>query len=238
LKSSIEYDGERISFEVQQADRKTMEISVHPDGRVVVKAPTGTPQDVVDRRVLRRARWIREKLEYFLKFKPRIPPRRYVGGETHLFLGRQYRLKLITSPENGVKLKGGYFLVSTRNPGRPEEVKNLLDTWYSRHATLLFRKRLHIYCDAIRPLKEPFPSMKVRRMRRRWGSCSDRGTIVLNKALIEAPLFCIDYVIMHELCHLKVPGHGPKFWALLQRRMPDYAERRRRLEICATMTLA
>lgn len=213
-----------------------MEIAVHPDGRVVVKVPTGTTQDAVDRRVLRRARWIREKVEYFRKFEPKIPPRRYVGGETHLFLGRQYRLKLVASPETGVKLKGGYFYVSVANLDRPEEIRSLLDAWYSFHATLLFQKRLRACCDAVRWPNEPLPPIKVRKMKRRWGSCSSRGVIVLNRALVEAPLFCVDYVIMHELCHLKVSGHGPKFWALMHRRMPDYIERRKRLEMLYAAT--
>jgi predicted metal-dependent hydrolase len=230
LKSSIECDGENIPFEVRYVDRKTLEIAVHPDGGVLVKAPLGTTPEAARVRVRRRARWIKRKLDYFRQFEPRTPPRRYVGGETHLFLGRQYRLKLVKSGESAVKLKGAYFFVMTPDPTDAEKVKVLLDDWYSIHARLLFHKRLLACYESAQGLRVPLPGIMIRWMAKRWGSCSKLGRITLNVSLIKAPLSCIDYVIVHELCHLKIPYHNNKYWRLLGKYMPDWEERKKRLE--------
>jgi predicted metal-dependent hydrolase len=230
LRSSKKFDNQDIPYEVQYADRKTMEIAVHPDGRVVVKAPKGSTQEAIQARVTRRARWISKKLDYFHQLEPRTPERRYVGGETHLYLGRQYRLKLIESGDSGVKLKGSHFHVMTLDPGDSEKVKILLDNWYSLHAKRLFQKRLEACYESAKRLNVSFPEIRVRKMTRRWGSCNKLGRIVLNTALIKASLFCIDYVIMHELCHLKIPHHSKRYWQLLTKYMPDWTDRKKRLE--------
>lgn len=230
MKSRAQRNGEEISFEVLYVDRKTMEIAVHPDGRVIVKAPVGTEQEAIDARVKKRARWIRKKLDYFRQFEPKTPPKQYVGGETHMYLGRQYRLKLVKSSEEGVKLRGGHFCVASRDPQDAGRIKAFLDDWYLYHAKMVFHKRLLISHEMANALRVPFPKVMLRKMKRRWGSCSSRGTIVLNTALVKASLYCIDYVILHELCHLNVRHHTTEFWRLLRKFMPDWEERKARLE--------
>ncbi len=230
MKSSIEYDKGEIPFEILYADRKTMEIAVHPDGRITVTAPIGTKRKPIHARVTKRARWIKKKLEYFCQFEPRTPPRRYVGGETHLFLGRQYRLKLVRSPANEVRLRGAYFYVLAPDSHDTAKIKLLLDEWYAHHAKLLFQKRLTACYQSAMRLNVPFPEIRVRKLTKRWGSCSRSGKVVLNTALIKAPLFCIDYVIMHELCHLKIPHHNEKYYRLLGKHMPNWKKRKERLE--------
>ena len=136
--SNITYGKENIAFDVFYADRKTMEIAVHPDERVVVKAPQGTEPQVIKTRLVKRARWIRKQLDYFRQFNPRTPPRRYVGGETHLYLGRQYRLKISTGLTNGVKLTKGFFQVSCNGMVSPERIKKQLQRWYLEKAKVKF----------------------------------------------------------------------------------------------------
>lgn len=230
MKSNAQRDRDEISFEVLHVGRKTMEIAVHPDGRVIVKAPIGTGKDAIEARVMKHGRWIRKNLDYFRQFEPKTPPKQYVGGETHMYLGRQFRLKLIKSLEEGVKLKGGYFCVSSCDPQDTGRIKALLDDWYIYHAKMVFHKRLAVCHEMAKALRVPLPNMMLRKMKRRWGSCSSRGTIVLNTALVKASLYCIDYVIMHELCHLKVRHHTTEFWRLLGKLMPDWEERKTRLE--------
>lgn len=207
-----------------------MEIAVHPDGKVVVRAPIGAEKDDIEARVIKRSRWIRKKLDYFRQFEPKTPPKQYVGGETHMYLGRQYRLKLIKSSEEGVKLKGSYFCADICDPQDPGRIKSLLDDWYAYHAKIVFQKRLAVCHEMAKTLKVPLPNVMLRKMKRRWGSCSSRDTIVLNTALVKASLYCIDYVIVHELCHLKVRHHTTEFWRLLRKFMPDWEERKARLE--------
>lgn len=228
--SSIIYGDEEIFFEVFYKIRETMEIGVHPDGRVIVKAPVNTAPDVIRARLEKRGRWITKQIRYFREFHPCTPPRRYVGGETHLFLGRQYRLKIAKRDYNEVKLKGSFFQVGTPDPKNTCMVKELLDRWYKEHARLVFSRRLEQYGEVVKKLKVPSPRIRLRKMSRRWGSCSKSGDILLNTDLIRAPLYCIDYVIMHELCHLKEHTHSKGYFRLLSKYMPDWEKRKERLE--------
>jgi hypothetical protein len=227
---SVSYGTETIQFSIVYADRKTLEIAVHPDAHVVVKAPGGTLIGDIQTRVAKRARWIRKQIGYFRKFEPHTPSRRYVGGETHLFLGRHYRLKIIKQNNEEVKLKGAYFYVMTPDPDNTQKIKDLLDKWYKDHARTVFSLRLEECYKRAKKLNVPFPDISLRKMSRRWGSCSKAGDILLNTALVKASVYCIDYVIMHELCHLKVHSHDNGYFRLLSKYMPDWERRKDRLE--------
>jgi predicted metal-dependent hydrolase len=226
----IAYGKEKIPFDVLYVDRKTMEIAVHPNSRVIIKAPIGTAQEKIRARLVKRARWITKQITYFREFEPRTPSRRYLGGETHLFLGRQYRLKIRTHQTSTVKLKGPYFFVATQDPRDPLKIKDLLDEWYKEHALIIFSRRLKECYRRAERLKVPYPKIRLRKMFKRWGSCSKSGDILLNTALVKAPLSCIDYVIMHELCHLKAHTHNNGYFKLLSKYMPDWKKRKERLE--------
>jgi len=228
---NVEYGKEKICFAVVYTDRKTIEIAVHPDSRVTVKAPGGTSFETIRKRVAKRARWIRKQITYFCKFEPHTPSRRYVGGETHLFLGRQYRLKIKKQDEDEVKLKGAYFYVMTPDTDNTKKIKDLLDEWYRKHARIIFSRRLEECYIRAKKLNIPFPDIRLRKMSKRWGSCSKSGDILLNTALVKASLYCIDYVIMHELCHLKVHTHNNGYFKLLSKYMPDWEKRKERLEV-------
>jgi len=229
-RGSVEYGKEKISFAVVYADRKTLEIAVHPDSTVVVKAPRGTLLEDIRKRVAKRALWIRRQIAHFRKFEPHTPARRYVGGETHLYLGRQYRLKIKKQRTEEVKLKGAYFYVITPDPDNTQKVKNLLEEWYKVHARRIFSQRLEECYLRAKKLNVPFPDIRLRKMSKRWGSCSKSGHILLNAALVKASVYCIDYVIMHELCHLKVHTHNNGYFKLLSKYMPDWEKRKERLE--------
>ncbi|RJQ14459.1 MAG: M48 family peptidase [Nitrospiraceae bacterium] len=231
--SSLKYGRDHIAFEVIYTKRKTMEIAVHPDAIVIVKAPTGTAVNKIAARLAKRARWIRKQLNYFQQFIPCTPPRQYAGGESHLYLGRQYRLKIRKAKKSDVKLKGAYFEISTPDHKSRETVKGLIDQWYKEHALRIFTQRLEICFEKAKGLKVPLPNIQLRKMSKRWGSCGTAGYILLNTELIKAPLYCIDYVIMHELCHLKDHTHSHKYYRLLAKFMPDWQRRKERLESAA-----
>lgn len=229
-RSSINYGKEKIIFDVSHSNRKTMEIGVNPDIRVTVKAPKGIAPEVVKKRIAKRARWIKRQIAYFRKFEPRTLAKCYVGGETHMFLGRQYRLKIRKHNSPEVKLKGGYFYVMTPAPHNTKAVKNMLVDWYKTHALAIFSHRLETCYEAAKKLNIRFPKLHVRKMSKRWGSCGKAGDILLNTELVKASLYCIDYVIMHELCHRKVHMHNNVYYRLLSKYMPDWEKRKERLE--------
>jgi predicted metal-dependent hydrolase len=225
------YGNQTITYRVLYAARRTMEIAVHPDGQVVIKAPADVKPEAIRHRVHKRARWITRQIAYFQQFQPRTPPRRYVGGETHLYLGRQYRLKLSKGGSDGVKLARGYFIVSYRDEASPATVRQLLDRWYLVKARAKFSELLELRLPEFQRMGYDKPTLHIRRMKTRWGSLSPNGVLALNRDLIRAPRDCIDYVITHELCHLKYSNHSPEFYRLLERFLPDWERRKARLEL-------
>ena len=229
--STVTYGSETVFYKVLYASRKTMEIAVHPDRTVVIKAPVGTKFEEIEMRVHKRAGWIKKKLDYFRQFHPRTPVRRYVGGETHLYLGRQYRLKISIGERGEVKLIRGHFQIRVKETTSSDKVKKLLEAWYAEKATKRFRESFDRCWPAFEKLALPKPRLQIRRMKTRWGSLSSRGTLTLNTDLIRSPRACIDYVITHELCHLQCPDHGPGFYCLLEKVMPDWEKRKHNLEL-------
>lgn len=209
--------------------RRTLAISVHPDLSVVVRAPIGVPQLVIRRFVHKRGAWINKALREFGQYLPKLPARRYIGGETHRYLGRQYRLKVSRGKNKSVKCLRGHLWVTTKADPTSKTVKTLLEDWYRQHAMVVFHERLAICHKRLSRENIPLPKIRILMMARRWGSYSSTGRINLNLALIRVPKECIDYVIAHELCHAKVKHHGPIFWRMLGRVMPDFEERRRKL---------
>lgn len=229
---SVHYGDAVIKFDLVRADRATLEIAVLPDGVVLVKAPPDAREDDVLARVARRARWILRQQRYFAQFQPRTPPRRYVGGETHLYLGRQYRLAVEKADEEGVRLVAGWFRVTTvESQQSPERVRLLLQGWYAEKARLRLAERFEDCWQRFPAGGRPRPKLRLRRMRTRWGSLSSAATLSLHPDLVRAPRECIDYVIIHELCHLVHADHGREFRALLERLIPDWERRKHRLEL-------
>jgi predicted metal-dependent hydrolase len=184
---------------------------------------------VIRARVVKRGAWIRKAWREFELYLPKQPARRYINGETHRYLGRQYRLRAERGEEDSVKCLRGYLIVTTKTETTPELVRARLEGWYREHARRIFRERLTECCKRASLEGIEDPPLFIRRMATRWGSCSGKGRVYLNLELIKASKECIDYVITHELCHLKVSSHGPKFWRLLVKLMPDYEKRKKKL---------
>jgi len=228
---SVVYGKKTIDFSLLYCDRKTMEIAVHPDSTVIVKAPVQSDIALIEKKIIKRARWILGQLNYFNQFNPKTPDRCYVNGETHLYLGKQYRLKLAEGPENAVKLSGGFFHITCRSEPTPNSAKNFLNRWYSEKAQLQFAVSMDRCWQKFNGLGIGQPRLSIKRMKKRWGSLSDKGTVTLNTDLIRAPKECIDYVVTHELCHLKYRQHDAAFFRLLEQQMPDWQKRKHRLEL-------
>ena len=231
-KHAITYAGKSIPFHLIYSKRKSLEISVAPDNRVSVKAPLGTDEILIEQYVRKRAGWINRQIRYFTQFEPRAVKRRFVGGESHHYLGRKYRLKITPAETDDVLLKQGFFRIATTD-ARPEHVEKLLENWYRCRASTYFPEMLdqcwrlyHFHNGAAAK-----PALKIRRMKTRWGSLSKGGRMTLNLELIKAPGECIEYVIVHELCHLLHPHHGKAFYDLLESRLPDWNKRKHRLEM-------
>lgn len=228
---AVAFGQKTIRFSLEQKPRKALRISVMPDLSVGVSAPHDFSIEKVLKKVQRRAPWIVKQLDYFNSFMPQEPARKFISGETHYYYGRQYRLKVARSNKQEVKLKGKYICVSSIRPESRPRTRRLVYEWYRSHAQEMFgiiAKRCH---ERLEKYGIKLPAIDVKAMKSRWGSCvHTKGRIGLNTELIKAPSHCIEYVIMHEMCHLKYPNHTKQFYNFLSLVMPDWEKRKARLE--------
>lgn len=225
---TLTYGAETLRYEVHFSPRQTLSIEVYPDCRVLVRAPLGCAEELVAQRVQKRASWIARQVAEFGRYTPRTPARRYITGESHLYLGRQYRLKVGTGPTAAVELTRGHLLVTLPGSPEPTQVRQLLDRWYRDRAREVFAELLHSKLALFGGIRKP--RLIVRSMQSRWGSLSSAGAMTLNVNLVRAPRPCIEYVIVHELCHARHRNHDKRYFSLLSRVMPDWVQRKRRLE--------
>lgn len=229
MTGTLTYGTETICYEVRfLASRQTLAIEVHPDSRVLVRAPVDYPAALIAARVQKRAPWISRQLDEFERYRPRTPARHYVNGESHLYLGRQYRLKLLSADATSVKLTRGQLLVALPGEPEPGRVKALLHRWYLDRARAVFSAVLE---EGLRHFNDVgHPRLIVRTMKTRWGSLSRAGTMTLNLNLVRAPRRCIEYVVIHELCHTRHRDHDAQFFRLIGQVMPDWEQRKKQLE--------
>lgn len=255
------YGEDKIHYEVVRKDTKNKSksdtlinekskprkvvIKVHPDQRVIATALNDASDEMIHDAMMKRARWIWQNLQDFAKQKDHVLPKRYVSGETQFYLGRRYVLKVLINSETdpSVKLSRGQlnvFLQQSDNKIdqkiQAEKVKNMVDKWYQNRAKTIFSARLKALLPKASWVKD-VPLYKVLVMQKQWGSCSTKGNLILNPHLVKAPKECIDYVILHELCHIAEYNHSERFWRLLTQVMPNWKEVKARLDGMAELYL-
>lgn len=244
---------DQVPFEVRLSPRRrTLSIEVHPEPRVIVRAPAGCPPAVIQARLSERAQWIGRQVQRFRGLAAGRPPAPgYVSGDVLLYVGEPHRLEVGVAGRPAVNLHGGAIRVGVPAGATPDHVRRALDTWYRARAAELFTAILAERFDWFHERGHPRPTLKVRKMTTRWGTLAGpvrRGPtrrllarwtggatsrvsrMTLNLALIHAPRECSEFVVVHELCHLEHRGHGRDFYRLMEQRMPDWRERKHRLE--------
>jgi len=222
----LQFGSRRIPYRLTRKRRKHISIRVAPDLTVTVSAPLHAEDGRIHAVISKKARWIVRKLDEMEAFLPRPAPKQYISGETFCYLGRQYRLKVETGEKSPAKLKGKFILVSVPDRQDREAVKKAVECWYRQRAEETFARYLTKCSEITARHGIPEAALTLRKMRTRWGSCSSKGRITINTNLIQAPVHCIEYVIMHELCHLKHHNHSKSFYKLLTQCMPDWQKRR------------
>lgn len=227
MKTFIQFGSKQIDFRLEYSNRKSLGITITPDLSVLVKAPIDASLDKIKEKLKKKAPWIIKQQSFFLSFHPKTPVRKYISGETHLYLGRQYRLKIILGKVEAVKLKGKFIEVSTTDKTR---VKQLVSEWYLNNAKIKFHIIAQPLINKFKKYKVEPESIILRVMPTRWGSCTAKRKVILNPELIKAPKGCIEYVITHELCHLIHHNHTQKFIALQSSEMPDWEKWKTKLE--------
>ncbi|MHA1227218.1 MAG: M48 family metallopeptidase [Candidatus Hodarchaeales archaeon] len=229
----FKYGRSLIEYQLVYEKRSNLAITVKPDKSILVKAPITSEFQEVQKKLKKRGRWILKQINYFDKFHPKQPEREYVSGETHYYLGRQYRLRIRKGKEEEIKLKGKFFIAKTMRSNDREYIKSLIMEWYANHAQMLIDRRIKYYAEKI--LGKGYRQLKTRYifMKSRWGSCDTVKGINFNIELVKTPIQCIDYVIVHELCHIVHPNHDKAFYRVMGKIMPDCKERKEKLELFA-----
>lgn len=231
----LHYGEAIIEFErvAKQGDTDKVLIKVHPDCRVVVSAPVTATDHEVIAATQKRSRWIAQQLDVFREQTAHVTPRQYISGESHYYLGKQYQLKVIEddSRPQSVKLLRGKIEVNVRYKSA-QKVEQLLDDWYRQRAKIVFAKRLDVVLDKALWVDQR-PDFRILSMQTQWGSCSPHGRLTLNPYLVKAPSECIDYVILHELCHIAEHNHSERFFQLLQQVMPNWQTIKTQLDTMA-----
>jgi predicted metal-dependent hydrolase len=216
-----------MSVQVIKKDVKHINLKVKPNGEVILSVPKDTTDNDIEYVLRKRADWIAKKKAYFELHKIKIS-KEYVSGENFCYLGKNYRLKVIESNKECVKLQRGYLQLFVKDKQDTKRKKELLDSWYKQRAKIYFEKIISQYQPII---KQDIKSLKIRKMKTRWGSCNaSKKSINLNLKLIEKPKECIEYVIFHELVHLIHPNHSKKFYNYLDIYMNDWKRRKEKLE--------
>jgi len=237
---SLAYGDKVIAYDVVFSSvlREKIRIHVHPNSCIEVEAPYEHCLTEIQRAVRKRARWIFNQLENASNFKRHALPREYVSGETHFYIGKRYQLKVIEDRNAGstVKLKSGRIEV-VAPVADPVAIKRRLNEWYVSKAEHYFKKRVGHVMARISWLKHE-PPIKLVSMKKQWGSCSPDGVLHLNPWLIRAPVDCIDYVIMHEICHLRERNHSKQYYELLSAHLTDWQHVKAKLDGMAELLLA
>ena len=230
--SAVTWGGRQLPYTIRRSARrkKTVAVIVEPTGSVLVVAPERLSIDRLDAIVTRKAQWIIRRRRRTEGYGPPLSPREFVSGESVLYLGRNYRLKVHPGETGAAKLRGGWLHVpAPAGAQQGTHVRAALVSWLRRHASVRLPERV----AAWRPKAGvPLPRIIVANQQKRWGSCDQRGTIRLNWRIIQAPMRLVDYVVVHELVHLRHRGHGRDYWQDVGRLMPDYERRREDLRAC------
>lgn len=212
-----------LTFRLRRSSRrKTVGITVERDGSLVLAAPSDCPVERIEEIAREKQFWVYSKLaEKNLLFRP-PSPKEYVSGENFYYLGRNHRLKVVPDSEQDqpLRLFRGQFLL--RKSAVPEGERHFT-RWYSEHGQPWIRRRVERLSPGLRIRPT---TVEVKSLGYRWGSCSTRGGLNFHWRVVLLPPRIVDYVVAHELVHLEVPHHGPDFWQLLERILPDYAARR------------
>ena len=207
-----------LSIEVVRTKRRTTASIKIFGGLVQAIFPHQLSNARVEEIIQKRTTWIRRKLrEQSQVVTPK--PKEYVSGESFTYLGRNYRLKVLRGSDGEVKLKGGYLEVSLSKKPRARGIRNELAEWYEEHALDRLTEKTNRYAGIMGVSPN---SISVRNYKSRWGSCSSNGDISYNWRIIIAPHHIVDYVVVHELCHLKHPNHSPAYWKSVKREVSDY----------------
>ncbi|MBT3187525.1 MAG: M48 family metallopeptidase [Anaerolineae bacterium] len=206
-----------------RSKRKTIALVIQPNGELLIRAPKRATRKQIDAMLKQHANWITKKQAKAKAAQIDFSPRQFVGGEEFPFLGEDYSLKIVKAKKPVLALSGD-FQLSEASLGKAESI---FERWYKGEARAIFTERVEFYAQKY---DFDYAKIKLSSARTRWGSCSSKGNLNLTWRLVMAPMKIVDYVIVHELSHLREHNHSKTFWAQVEAILPDYKSRRKWLK--------
>lgn len=233
---TVSFGGGSISYTLERKRVKNLNLRVRQDGSVYASAGRRVPAGEVDRFVTARGAFILRAQQHFAaRLEQAPPPHRYESGEVFRLLGAPLTLTLIAGKPEGVTRTERGLTLTTAHPEDCAKKGRLMTAWWRGECLSVFSDAARRLLPLLSPYGVAMPVLRVRTMKSRWGSCLPKGGVVtLNTRLLEAPPACVDYVVLHELCHLVHPNHSAAFHSLMDSLMPDWRERKGALERQAT----
>lgn len=229
---TILLDGKEIQYNLERKKVKNINLRVKPDGSIYISANDMVTQEKIENFLVEKSGFVLKALEHYSELQKYAPtPKQYVDGEHFKICGHDLRLKVLHGTKNYVESDGVYVKLTVKDIDDLELKQKIMDKWQKEQCISI----ISLVCEAIYPKFQKygvnFPKLKFRKMISRWGSCQPkRESLTFNTSLIEAPMSCIEYVVVHEFTHFLQPNHSKKFYTQLTMFMPDWEERKKLLE--------
>ena len=232
MTKTINLNGRTVGYELEIKNVKNINLRIKPDQTIYISANSTIPQQIIDELLVSKSAYILRALDHYeevAKYAPK--PKQYVDGESFRILGHEYRLQVRKHSKNSVRFDGSYIILSVRDTDNFDLKQRVMNRWLKQKCV----ETVQSVCEAVYPKFQKygvsFPEIKYRNMISRWGSCQPkRGVLTFNLSLVEEPVSCIEYVVVHEFVHFLQPNHSKKFYQQLSVFMPDWSERKHMLE--------
>lgn len=227
-KRSVIVEGREIFYCLERKDVKNLNLRVRKDGSVLVSANEMVPCEEIDKFIHSKASYILKAVDHFremAQYKPK--PKQYVSGETFYIQGRGLRLQVSQAKKDMISSDGIYIFLEVKDVNDIEKKRRITTRFLDQQCKTVFSEVMEELYPLVKKYGVEKPSLRIRDMETRWGSCLTKKKIItLNKRLLEAPRNCIEYVVIHELCHFIHPNHSKEFYSFLTMLMPDWKERK------------
>lgn len=213
-----------FEYTIIKTERKTLSIIIERDKSVIVRAPLSLDDERIEEEVRKRRALIESKIASDQKLKGTYIPKEFVDGEQFLYLGKYYHLTVVQSDLRKLEFKNEFIAYAQNST----VVKNLLFEWYQQKAIEILVPRIKHYAEHIGVKRK---KINITSAKYSWGSCTPAGTLNFNWRIIKAPSDVIDYIVVHELSHLRERNHSPEFWNIVAVQLPNYEESKQWLKL-------
>ena len=227
---TTDISGKEIRYEFKRSHRRSVVAKIRRDGVIEVRAPLLYRESDMIAFLNQHKRWIFNHIDRLQNAENQ--QKKYISGEIHYYLGKQYTLQVVESNKNAVSIEGNSLVVnlkSLENLEHPDNIDHLLNNWYRAQAKIVFNELLPPIIEKFKKYNVSPAKISIRDMRSRWGSCSRKGNISLNLQLVKLNENCIRQVMIHEMCHLVYFNHQAGFYALMEEMMPDWKQWKKEL---------